>query len=833
VRIGPYELEGEAGRGGMGVVFRARARDGSRVALKLLVRKDEVALRRFEREVRLQTTLGEEAGFVPILDTGLHEGAPYLVLPFLASGTLRARLARGPLAVEEARALGVRLARALGAAHALGIVHRDVKPENVLYSARGEPLLADLGLAKHFDDSAPGASRSASLSKTGQLLGTANYMAPEQAVDAKSAGPPADVFALGAVLYECLAGTPAFSGENVLEVVERIERGAFAPLARFRPDVPRDLASTVERCLARDPGRRFAGGDALAGALARAKPEGPWRAGGKPLALGILALAALATVSWLALYPRPVPRVPESHPETHAAPGPSRASALAQRALDLVAARDEHAEAAAREAVAADPGSALAHAALALALADGNALAEARAEGARATELDPRGALGWAAHAWASGEGEDALSLAERALALDPGLAWALIAHARASATDPARAEGEATRAIEISPRLVDAWYVRAQIRSQRPGHEAIDDFDRVLELAPRFADAYHLRGLLRGAEGDVDGSLTDIDRATTLDPSSRNFMFRGATRLRLGNAEGAASDLSRTIGGEGSDNAFAWEQRARARLNLRDLERALSDAARSLELDPANGMAVLLLADIRAARGEKAEARALYERVLAAFPESAAPNETARRWLAESPATSDPPALPSPMDAQASFNEAVTGRDANVAMSSGTILVASAPTSPEAWIKRCTANLLAEDYARAEADASQAIDLAPGGAFTWTQRSSARSMKGDHAGARADGERAIALEPGSEKAWAHLAHLLAAGADSAGSLAAAAHALTCPPAGPTAWHELGQSLDALGHRAEARRAFEVVLALGPGSSRARLAREWIESHPR
>ena len=814
----------------MGAVYRAQARDGSRVALKLLLRKEEGALRRFEREVRLQSALGEEAGFVPILDTGVHEGAPFLVLPFLEGGTLRARLARGPLPVAEVRALGLRLARALGAAHGLGIVHRDVKPENVLFTARGEPLLADLGLAKHFDDSAPGASRSASLSKTGQFLGTASYMAPEQLADAKTAGPAADVFALGAVLYECLAGAPAFPGESVLEIVERVERGAFPPLARFRPDAPRDLASTVERCLARDPGRRFADGAALARALTGAKP-----AGRRPLAPGLVVLAAVgAAAAGLALRSRPAPNAPVSHAENHPepSPGPSRAPALTRRALDLVAACDEHAEAASRDAVAADPGFALAHAALALALTSGRALDEARAEGQRATELDPRCALGWAARSWATGP-EEGLPLADRALELDPKLAWGLLARAKAdSDRDPDRAERDASRALELDPRLADAWFARAQLRSQRPGRDATDDLDRALELAPRFAKAYHLRGLIRGAQGDGDGSLADLEQAVALDPSSRNLMFRGAIRFKRGDAEGALADLSRAIGGEESDNAFAWGQRARARLVLRDPERALSDAARSLELEPSNLITWLVLADIRVARGEKAEARAVYERLRARPPNDDA-GDAARRWLAENPAARDPPALLPAADAQAALNQALARRDPALAPRLATGMIAVAPASPEAWIKRCTARMIAEDLAGAEADASQAIDLAPGSPFTWTQRGTVRGFREDAAGARADSERALALEPGNGQTWAHLARILRLGSDPGRALAAAAHAMTCSPQGPDAWLELGMSLDACGHVAAARSAFEVVLALYPTSSRAPFARDWIESHPR
>jgi hypothetical protein len=157
----------------------------------------------------------------------------------------------------------------MATAHALGIVHRDLKPENVLFDSEERPLVSDLGLAKHFRPDAPGASQSVRLSHTGDLRGTPSYMAPEQTGDVSRVTPAADVFALGAILYELLAGKPAFPGETLLEVVNKVCNEEPPPLSQLRPEVPAWLALVVARALRKDPRDRFADGAELARALAR------------------------------------------------------------------------------------------------------------------------------------------------------------------------------------------------------------------------------------------------------------------------------------------------------------------------------------------------------------------------------------------------------------------------------------------------------------------------------------------------------------------------------------------------------------------------------------
>jgi formylglycine-generating enzyme required for sulfatase activity len=308
----------------MGVVYRARTSRGELVAIKLLAHADPASLARFDREVRLLRELGETQGFVPVIDDGMSERGRFLVMPFLGGGTLRDRLDRGPLGADEVRRLGGALARALGRAHERRIVHRDLKPENILFTATGAPLIADLGLAKHFkshgDTGSAGHAGMSSvvLTREGELRGTVGYLAPEQVQDARSADGRADIFALGAVLYEAIAGVPAFSGENVFVVLTRLASGTFEPLPE---SVPRDLARVIEACLARR--RRDRPRDAFT--VARAlEGEAPLpvrrrRSSWLGLVAGGLAVAAAAVAIVLAMRGTapPPPPLPAS-----LAPGP-------------------------------------------------------------------------------------------------------------------------------------------------------------------------------------------------------------------------------------------------------------------------------------------------------------------------------------------------------------------------------------------------------------------------------------------------------------------------------------------------------------------------------
>jgi serine/threonine-protein kinase len=257
-----YEITHLLGKGGMGAVWAARhlRLPGKRVAIKVLLggMEDAQALARFRREAEVASRIGH-AGIVEVLDFNqLPDGTPYQVLEYLAGESLGARLRRGPLPLATALDYARQIGSALAAAHRAGVVHRDLKPENIFLcptDAGGvvaERLkVLDFGISK---------IRGSQTVKTQDqvLIGTPQYMAPEQAsgqnaaVDART-----DLFALGAIVYEMLAGRPAFSGDSVVAVIMNVVTGTPAPLASLAPGVTPEVTAAVERALAKKPEARF------------------------------------------------------------------------------------------------------------------------------------------------------------------------------------------------------------------------------------------------------------------------------------------------------------------------------------------------------------------------------------------------------------------------------------------------------------------------------------------------------------------------------------------------------------------------------------------------
>jgi tetratricopeptide (TPR) repeat protein len=259
-----FVVEREIASGGMGTVHRAHDRvRGEDVALKVMIGDDPASVARFDREAELLSELDHPA-LVRYVAHGLTPyGSPFLAMEWLEGEDLAMRLARGALTIEAAVDCGRRVAQALSALHRRGLVHRDVKPSNI-FLAFGDPArakLLDLGVARRI-------RQADALTGTGVAIGTPYYMAPEQARAARDLDARVDVFAMGAVLFESIAGRPPFGGGNLVEVLGKIVLEPARPLSEIVREVPASLEAIVARCLEKDREQRFEHGGALADALA-------------------------------------------------------------------------------------------------------------------------------------------------------------------------------------------------------------------------------------------------------------------------------------------------------------------------------------------------------------------------------------------------------------------------------------------------------------------------------------------------------------------------------------------------------------------------------------
>jgi serine/threonine protein kinase len=263
-KIGRYELQREIGRGGMAVVYLGRDPGNSRaVAIKLLPREfvfDPKFRARFQREAKVITSL-QSPGIVPVYDFGEHEGQPYMVMRYMAGGSLRQRISDNRSSLAETASIFGQIAPALDMAHRLGLVHRDIKPDNVLFDEDNLAYLSDFGIVKMTE------GQSMTLTTHGGVLGTPAFMSPEQVIGKEKLDGRSDVYALGVILYQMLTGRLPYQSDTPMSQAMMHVLEPLPNILELRPDLPEKIQSIIEKAMAKDREDRYPTAMALATAV--------------------------------------------------------------------------------------------------------------------------------------------------------------------------------------------------------------------------------------------------------------------------------------------------------------------------------------------------------------------------------------------------------------------------------------------------------------------------------------------------------------------------------------------------------------------------------------
>jgi tetratricopeptide (TPR) repeat protein/tRNA A-37 threonylcarbamoyl transferase component Bud32 len=688
---GRYDLREKLGEGAMSVVYRAVDGElGRDVAVKVLKENfltHDTARQRFYREAQAMARL-DHPNVVRVHDAGEDGSLMFLVLELVKGEPLARRLADAPRDPRRAAVLLEKAARGVAHAHENGIIHRDLKPENILVTAEGEPKVADFGLAHRAAESAT------VLTRSGTVLGTPLYMAPEQV---KGGGheitPRTDVYALGAILYQALAGRPPHAGSALAEVYDKIAREEPVPARRLEPSTPRELDAVCQKALEKDPARRYAGAGEFAddlrryldGEPVRARPVSEvrrlWRRAVRNRAAllpGAAALAIAAAASFWAwkgaeerrrqgeavklleagLPPltRATAALYNSRVDYESVLGPlGEAQALIERAIDRAPdlplghlrlgevweLRGDYARAEAcfRRAAALDPGFGPARYRLGRVLLWRAYLAslwfwEDQREASRKTseQMARRGAEEIEA-AQRLGSGFDS--------EVHRDIAAAMLAYLRGDREAVRQICGEGIRRFGRREGVEELYWLQGL--AQAGAAERLKSLNESITLRPKFPLALYVRAHARQSaeHKDIDGAIADYTEALRVSPGfAEAYMDRGSLRWSKGDAAGAYEDFDRLIR-MGALLPGAYNGRGRTLCELQGkAAEALPDLTEAIRLQPEGYMLPWLgRAKAHLQLGKFAEAVADADRAIregAAWPETYAVRGQARAKLGD-----------------------------------------------------------------------------------------------------------------------------------------------------------------------------------------------------
>jgi serine/threonine protein kinase/lipoprotein NlpI len=564
-RLGPYRLLERIGQGGMGVVLEALDQRLNRlVAIKMLapgLADGALARQRFIREARAAAAVCHDH-VVTIHAVDEFEGQPFIVMQLVAGQSLQQKLDRsGPLQFKEVVRIGMEIASGLAAAHAQGLVHRDIKPANILLENGIERVkITDFGLARAVDD--------ASLTDSGTLLGTPNYMSPEQA-----RGEPVDIstdlFSLGSVLYAACTGQPPFRADSTVAVLRKVSDDPPRPIRELNPDVPDWLVAIISKLMAKAPGERYRSAtelsDVLAAHLADLKdPSRPSsslvaspiaRRPKSRRAIGVIAstlgltATAIAFLSWWRFHPSDSSDLTGTRVSRPPDPPSRPDQPPAQASHEIVV------------AVSRDP-------------------------------VMSKTFFGLAREAATKGDQKRALGLYDEAIARDPENTAALLAPASIlSAYAIANWSGaiaDTTEAIRLDPKNAQAYELRARARGRSHAFRAaIDDATEAIRLDPGREEAYVVRGTAYNGLGEWNHAIVDLNAVIRRAPDwPWNWFERANAYFGSGEQDKALSDINRAIELDRKINQF-WYLRGRIHGAKGDYKEAIAEVNEGIRLSP------------------------------------------------------------------------------------------------------------------------------------------------------------------------------------------------------------------------------------------------------
>lgn len=594
-QLGQYQIVRELGRGGMATVYQARDASFQReVAIKVLPREylhDPNFRARFEREARTIAAL-EHPSIVPVYDFGEQDGQLYLVMRYMSGGSLAERLKHGPLPIDEIATILEQIGSALDHAHSQGLVHRDVKPANILFDRYGAAFLADFGIVK---------MRDVGTALTGsELIGTPDYISPEQGRGERKLDGRSDLYSLGVILFEALAGRLPYHADTPIEMVTAHIVEPVPSILAARPDLPPACEAIITRAMAKTPIDRYA----TAGDLARDLRQLVFR-------FGDTRVEAAEGATIIEPEPWPAPR-----PVYSARPAPGGRTPAEPHLVEP------------KRRVGVWIGLVAVSFALCLVGGLGLAFVTGRLSGlnllpaSRAVEHYKRG-LDYQQQQLPD------LALAEfdQAIALDPDYVDAYIGRGQThlDLDDFDLAIVDFDQALALDAGRAEAYTGRGNANQEKNDlDQALADFDRAIALDPQLAAAYAGRGYTYTERGEYERALADYDKAIALDPQDAEaFYGRGRVHIFREEPEQAVADLDQAIELD-PQNARAYNARGVAYLNLGEADRAMAEFSQAIVLDAGFSFPYLNRGNIYRDRGDYELAIADYTRAIAIDPQGA-----------------------------------------------------------------------------------------------------------------------------------------------------------------------------------------------------------------